>query len=173
MERRPPGASHETWVELQIRRAIERGEFDDLPGAGKPLPDYGKPYDELWWVKQKLRAENLPFPLPGTLALRKEAEEARARAAEAASEAEVRRIIADINAKILDGLKKAMSGPPLDLMPFDVEEAVREWRERHPRPPAPAASAPEPEQAPEPASEPDRRPRFRWWRPAARRRPGR
>lgn len=141
MERRPPGASHETWVELQIRRAIERGEFDDLPGAGKPLPDYGKPYDELWWVKQKLRAENLPFPLPGTLALRKEAEEARARAAEAASEAEVRRIIADINAKILDGLKKAMSGPPLDLMPFDVEERCASGgngiRGRPHRPPPP------------------------------------
>ena len=25
------------WVDLQVQRAMERGEFDDLPGAGKPL----------------------------------------------------------------------------------------------------------------------------------------
>jgi hypothetical protein len=42
----------------------------------------------------------------------------------------VRRIVADINRKILDGNRKAASGPPLNLMPFDVERVVRTWRER-------------------------------------------
>jgi hypothetical protein len=128
-ERKPPGVSFETWVERQIREATERGEFDNLPGAGKPIADLDKPHHELWWVKQKLRRENLSY-LPPTIALRKEAEDALLAASQAASEAQVRRIVADINRKILDGNRKAASGPPLNLMPFDVERVVRTWRER-------------------------------------------
>ena len=128
-ERKPPGVSFETWVERQIREATERGEFDNLPGAGKPIADLDKPHDELWWVKQKLRRENLSY-LPPTIALRKEAEDALLAASQAGSEAQVRRIVADINRKILEGNRKAASGPPLNLMPFDVERVVRTWRER-------------------------------------------
>jgi hypothetical protein len=129
-ERKPPGVGFGTWVERQIREATERGEFDDLPGAGKPIADLDQPHDELWWVKQKLRREHLSY-LPPTIALRKEAEDALLAASRASSEAQVRRIVADINRKILDGNRKAASGPPLNLMPFDVERVVRTWRERH------------------------------------------
>jgi hypothetical protein len=129
-ERKPPGVSFETWVERQIREATERGELDNLPGAGKPIADLDKPHDELWWVRQKLRREHLTYP-PASIALRKEAEEALLAAARAGSEQEVRRIVADINAKIVEGNRKAASGPPLNLVPFDVERVVRGWRERH------------------------------------------
>ena len=128
-ERKPPGVGFGTWVERQIREATERGEFDNLPGAGKPIEDLDKPHDELWWVKQKLRRENLSY-LPPTIALRKEAEEALLAASRAGSEAQVRRIVADINRKIEESNRKAASGPPLNLMPFDVERVVRTWRER-------------------------------------------
>jgi hypothetical protein len=128
-ERKPPGVSFETWVERQIREATERGELDNLPGAGKPIADLDKPHDELWWVRQKLRREHLTY-LPASIALRKEAEEALLAAARAGSEQEVRRIVADINAKIVEGNRKAASGPPLNLVPFDVERVVRGWRER-------------------------------------------
>jgi hypothetical protein len=64
------------------------------------------------------------------MALRKEAEDAIEAAARAGSEAEARRIVADINAKIVEGNRKAASGPPLNLMPFDVERVVGAWRER-------------------------------------------
>lgn len=128
-ERKPPGVGFETWVERQLREAAERGAFDDLPGAGKPIPDLDKPHDELWWVKQKLRRENFSY-LPPTIALRKEAEDALVAASQAGSEAEVRRIVADINAKIIEGNRKAASGPPLNLAPFDVERVVRDWRDR-------------------------------------------
>jgi hypothetical protein len=128
-ERKPPGIGFETWVERQIREATERGEFDNLAGAGKPIADLDKPHDELWWVKQKLRRENLSY-LPPTIALRKEAEDALLAASQARSEAQVRRIVADINRKILEGNRKAASGPPLNLMPFDAERVVRTWRER-------------------------------------------
>jgi hypothetical protein len=128
-ERKPPGVGFQSWVERQIQEAMERGEFDNLPGAGKPIADLDKPHDELWWVKQKLRRENLSY-LPATLALRKEAEDALAAVLRARSEAQVRRILAAINRKILDGNRKAASGPPLNLMPFDVERVVAGWRDR-------------------------------------------
>ena len=130
-ERKPPGIGFQTWVERQIREAIERGEFDNLPGAGKPIPDLDKPHDELWWVKDKLRREHLSY-LPPTLALRKEAEDALLAAAQARSEAQVRRIVAEINRKIVEGNRKAASGPPLNLMAFDVDRVVGDWRERQP-----------------------------------------
>ena len=128
-ERKPPGVGFETWVERQLREAAERGAFDDLPGAGKPIPDLDKPHDELWWVKQKLRRENFSY-LPPTIVLRRQAEEALEAAAQAGSEDEVRRIVAAINAKIIEGNRKAASGPPLNLTPFDVERVVRGWRDR-------------------------------------------
>ena len=42
----------ESPVEKAIREAQERGEFDDLPGAGKPLKDLGDPDDPLWWLRR-------------------------------------------------------------------------------------------------------------------------
>jgi len=128
-ERKPPGVSFESFVDRQIRAATERGDFDDLPGAGRPLPDAGQPYDENWWLKRKLRDEGVA-QLPPTLALRKEAEEALAEAERAPSEQDVRRILGDINARIRDALRHPLEGPPLRLTPYDVEQAVRNWRER-------------------------------------------
>ena len=26
------------WVDLQVQQATQRGDFDNLPGAGKPIP---------------------------------------------------------------------------------------------------------------------------------------
>jgi hypothetical protein len=126
-DRKPPGVDFGPWVEHKIREATERGAFDNLPGAGKPIPDLDKPHDELWWIKQKLRDEQLAS-LPPTIALRKEAGEALAAAARAGSETEVRAIVAGINAKIAEGNRKAASGPPLNLAPFDAERVVARWR---------------------------------------------
>src|SRR6478736_5784586 len=47
------------WVDLQIKRAMERGEFDNLPGAGKPLGDLGSPYDRDWWLKKLIEREQI------------------------------------------------------------------------------------------------------------------
>jgi hypothetical protein len=129
-ERKPGDIDFESWVERQIRAATERGEFDNLPGRGKPIPGAGQPYDELWWVKDKLRRENASY-LPPVLALRKEAEEARAAAPHAESETEARQLISEINKKILLALSRPPEGPPLNLRPFDADVVVREWRERH------------------------------------------
>jgi hypothetical protein len=127
-ERKPLGVPFESWIDRQIREAQERGEFDDLPGAGKPLEWLSKPDDELSWIKRKVESEGLSMPLPPTLALRKEAEEALAEARGARTENEVRQIIEDVNHKIREAIRTGLSGPPLNLMPFDTDEIVSEWR---------------------------------------------
>jgi hypothetical protein len=126
-QRKPSGVRFESWIDRQIRQARERGEFDGLPGAGAPLPGLGKPYDEMWWVKRKLRSENLSY-LPPSLALRKEAHEALEGAARAKTETEVRERITAINETIRDAIRRGIRGPQVDLVPFDVERIVREWR---------------------------------------------
>ena len=44
-----------TWIDEIIRAAQEKGEFDDLPGTGKPLPGAGTKDDDLWWVRSWLK----------------------------------------------------------------------------------------------------------------------
>jgi hypothetical protein len=126
-QRKPAGVSFESWIDRQIRRASERGEFDGLPGAGAPLSDLNKPYDEMWWVKRKLRDEQLSY-LPPSLALRKEAHEVVEGVAQASTEVEVRERIAGINEKIRDAIRMGIRGPEFSMTPFDVERIVEKWR---------------------------------------------
>lgn len=77
-----------------------------------------------------MHREGIAPVLPPALALRKEAEDAREAAGRAASEAEVRRIVAGINEKIEAALRRPPAGPPLRLTPFDAEELVHQWRSR-------------------------------------------
>src|SRR3954453_8181730 len=65
---------YESLIDRQIRLAAERGDFDDLPLAGKPLPALAEPDDELWWVRGYLRREGLSTEvlLPPAVQLRKQ-----------------------------------------------------------------------------------------------------
>ncbi|MEU6124142.1 DUF1992 domain-containing protein [Streptomyces sp. NPDC047123] len=130
-ERKPPGVHFESWIDRQIREAEQRGDFAALPGRGKPLPDGPAPYDEMWWIKQKMAREGLSSLSP-TLALRKEAEDTLAAAADAPSERVARRLVTELNDKIREALRLPPPGPPLGLSPYDVDEVARDWRERHP-----------------------------------------
>ncbi|MFF4694604.1 DnaJ family domain-containing protein [Streptomyces chattanoogensis] len=129
-ERKPPGVDFESWVDKQIREATERGDFAHLAGKGKPLRDLDQPYDELWWIKDKIRRENVSC-LPPSLVLRKEAEDALEAASHAPTEAALRRILTDINERIRAALCRPPEGPPLHLTPFDIDEEARKWRARH------------------------------------------
>ncbi|MBT2481231.1 DUF1992 domain-containing protein [Streptomyces sp. ISL-94] len=127
-ERKPPGVDIESWVDRQIREAADRGDFENLPGWGKPLASLDAPYDELWWIKGKMHREGFSA-LPPALALRKEAEDAREAARAARSERQARAILTEINEKIGAALRMPPAGPPLNLTEFDVEEELRIWRE--------------------------------------------
>jgi hypothetical protein len=148
-ERKPPGMSWETWVDRQVREGMDRGDFDDLPGHGKPIDDIDRPRDELWWVKSKLRREEAQV-LPPTLVLRKEVEDARARIAAAPTEDEVRLIVAAINEKIARANSRATAGPPSTVVTLDVERTVAKWQA------AREAETSGGDLAPEPASPEDR-----------------
>jgi Domain of unknown function (DUF1992) len=130
-ERKPFGVSWETWIDRQIREGMERGDFDGLPGHGKPLQDVDRPHDELWWVRDKLRREGVSY-LPPTLALRKDVEDARDAIDEATTEGEVRQIVTEINERIRSVNRMATTGPPTNLMPLDLEQTVQRWRADRP-----------------------------------------
>ncbi len=130
--RKPKGASWESWVEQQIRVGMERGDFENLPGKGRPLEgitpggaDIHR--DEDWWLKAKLRRERLSY-LPPTLAVRKELEEAKQAIADASREDVVRRIVGDINQRIRDVNRRGAEGPPSSVVPLDEEAVVERWR---------------------------------------------
>lgn len=126
-ERKPPGLRWESWIDKQIRDAEARGEFDDLPGKGKPLPDIDTPRDEMWWIREKLKREEVDV-LPPTLQVRRDLDEARERIRRATTEDEVRGIVEDINAKIRHVNRTTISGPPSTLAPLHLETVVDRWR---------------------------------------------
>ena len=134
-DRKPPTVAWESWVERKIRESMERGEFDNLPGQGRPLPDLARPYDELWWLRKKLRDEKFQV-VPPLLELRRQLDETQARIAAATDEAEVRRLVAAINERIIYVNSHTTHGPASDLVPLPVERVVEAWRRRDgvPRP---------------------------------------
>ncbi len=127
--RKPPGVSWQSWIDQQIEQGRARGDFDGLPGHGKPIEGLEQPRDEMWWVRDKLRRENVEY-LPPSLAIRKTAAEARQRALDAPSESAARAILEEINEEIRQLNRSNVTGPPTTLMPFDVEEVLGERRER-------------------------------------------
>jgi hypothetical protein len=143
-ERKPPGMSFETWVDSQISQGIARGDFDDLPGAGKPLPR--RPGDESAydWVVAKARQENLDVfgMLPPGLALRKEKEDLPRRAAALHAEAEVRALIEDFNDRVRLFWRRPQDPPVVPVGLADEEEAVAQWRQARPAPPPIPPAAP-------------------------------
>lgn len=126
--RKPADRSFTDWVDDQIRDAQERGEFDDLPGKGKPLRGLDGSHDELWWVKQWLIREGVSY-LPLPLALRLEAEKLTDGLDRLASEVAVRRAFGELNDRIRQANRMpAIGGPPTTLMPLDVDALVDRWR---------------------------------------------
>jgi hypothetical protein len=124
---------YENWVERQIREATERGEFDNLPGAGRPIPGLNGREDENWWVKQYLEREKLPMPLPASLALRKEVADLPQELAEVTNEEVVREIVAELNQRIRDSHRRRVDGPPVVVGLVEVEAAVAQWRRNRAR----------------------------------------
>jgi hypothetical protein len=125
MARIPLASPFESWIEQQIRAAQEKGLFDHLPGAGKPLPGLDEPHDPLWWVKRKLRDENLSL-LPEALQIRLDLD----RALGALTESELREALAELNERIARLNSRVTEGPPTTLAPLDIEAVVQRWRTR-------------------------------------------
>ena len=122
-------AQQSTWVDLQVRQAMERGEFDDLPGRGKPIEDLGVEHDPDWWVKKLVERENIAL-LPPAIALRKEDAELDDRLDAITAESEVRRELDDFNRRVVEIRRQLQGGPPVVTPTRDVDAEVAAWRER-------------------------------------------
>jgi hypothetical protein len=142
------------WLDARVRDAMARGEFDNRPGAGKPIPGLDKPYDPDWWVKRLIERENVSGVLPPALALRKEDALLTERIDEQVTAADVRRLLEDFNARVVDARRQLLGGPPVITPTRDIDAEVQAWRERRARSRATARRTPETER-------PARR---RWWR---------
>ncbi|MCR8895337.1 DUF1992 domain-containing protein [Gordonia sp. GONU] len=116
-----------------IREATERGEFDNLPGAGKPL-DLSDIDDPDWWVKRKIRDENLDSSalLPAPLQLRREAQDFPESLRDIADEDAVREILDDFNRRVREAhLTARQIAMPHSVVAhtIDVDDMIRQWRE--------------------------------------------
>jgi len=117
------------WVDLQVQEAMRRGEFDDLPGAGKPL-DLPDKHDPDWWVKQLIEREKITGIAPPAIGLRKEDAELDAVLDREATADGVRRVVTDFNARIVEARRQLTGGPPVVTPTRDVEAEVAAWQER-------------------------------------------
>lgn len=147
------------WVDHQIRQAMARGEFDDLPGAGKPIPGLGGTHDPDWWVKQLIEREQITGVLPPALGLRKEDVELDALLDRETTEQGVRGVVADFNQRVVEARRQLLGGPPVVTRPRAADQEVAAWRTR--RAERRERQRAEREQHAPSGSAPERRPR--WW----------
>ncbi|MFC6287301.1 DUF1992 domain-containing protein [Nocardioides sp. GCM10027113] len=159
-----------SWVDQQVRVAMARGDFDDLPGTGKPIEDLGARHDPDWWLKQLVEREQVTGVLPPALQLRKDDAELDGRLDALASEREVREALEDFNGRVLRARYTPVDGPPLVTMPRDVDATVTAWRERRDARRAAAAAAAATRAGTTDGAGTAASPRRRWWRPSSYRR---
>lgn len=118
------------YVEIAIQQAIRRGDFDDLPGTGRPLENLQQAHDPDWWIRQKIEREKITGLGPPALTLRTESSGLEARLDTAPSETAVREILEDFNGRVVEARRQLQGGPPVVTPTRDVDEEVMRWRER-------------------------------------------
>lgn len=151
-------ANRAAYVETAIEQAIKHGEFDDLPGAGKPIPGLGDHHDPDWWIRRKIQTEQLSGLGPAALTLRVEAAELPDRLDELQRETDVRDAVEDFNERVIRARMQLQGGPPVVTPTRDVDAEVVSWRDRRAARNQAQGSASELD----PASA-----RSRWWRRSA------
>lgn len=132
-EKKSPGSmspeERSRYVDVVVDQAMRRGEFDNLPLHGKPIPGLTGTHDPDWWVKGLIERENITGVLPSAQ-LRKDDAELDDRLDLEAMEQRVREIITDFNARVVDARRQLRGGPPVVTPTRDVDEEVRRWEER-------------------------------------------
>jgi hypothetical protein len=144
--------SFETWVDHQIAQARDRGAFDGLEGTGRPLPRRAAEQSGYEWALEWARRQQADprDMLPPGMALRREREDLPDVVRGLPSEAAVREVVEEFNARVEQHWRRPQEEP--DAVPglADVDALLRFWHATRP-PPA----------RPEPAPAPP--PRRRWW----------
>ncbi|WP_423920871.1 DUF1992 domain-containing protein [Frigoribacterium sp. 2-23] len=157
-------AEMRAWARTAIDLAIARGDFDDLPGAGKPLPNLaGDTVDPDWWIRGLIERENLTGLAPPALSLRSENQQLDAALDALHTEKAVRAHLDDFNARITEARRQLSGGPPVVTPLRDVDAEVSRWEARRVERRAAAAAAAD---APRPSWRERRRARRRQTPPA-------
>jgi hypothetical protein len=138
---RPTMEQRDQIVEIELAQAIRRGDFDNLPGAGKPLTGLGGTYDPDWWIRQKIERERLTGLGPPALTLRTENAELDDRLDRVGSEAELREILTDFNRRVIEARRQLQGGPPVVTPTRDVDAELERGRARRAARGAEAAEA--------------------------------
>jgi hypothetical protein len=125
--RKPAGVPWESFVERRIREAQAAGAFDNFPGRGQPIPGIDNPLDENWWIRQKLRDEGVNV-LPPVLEARLDRERTLESLGTIRSESEARRVLAELNERLLNAVKSAAIGPSVGVPLVDIDATIQQWR---------------------------------------------
>ncbi|ALJ21626.1 J-domain-containing protein [Microbacterium sp. No. 7] len=137
------------YVETAIQQAMRRGDFDDLPGYGRPIEGLGDHHDPDWWIRRKIQREQLTGLGPPALMLRVEHAELAERLDALTREHDVRAYVEDFNRRVVEARRQLLGGPPVVTPLHDPDAEVSAWHARR------AARLP--------VAEPER-PRRRRWR---------
>jgi hypothetical protein len=118
------------YVEQAIQQAMRRGDFDDLPGAGKPLQGLREVTDPDWWIRRKIERESLTGLGPPAFTLRTESAALGDRMDGLHREDEVRDLLLDFNRRVVEARRQLLGGPPVVTPTRDVEAEVDAWNAR-------------------------------------------
>ncbi|QSB23950.1 DnaJ family domain-containing protein [Curtobacterium sp. 24E2] len=142
----------------QIEEAERRGVFEGNPYHGKPLPGNDGQHDPDWWIRSKIEREDIRGIAPPALALRTEDAELDDALDALSTEADVRDVLVDFNARVKEARRQLLGGPPVVTPLRDVDGELVAWHARREARLASAAAA----AAALTAASDDRR--RRWWR---------
>jgi hypothetical protein len=120
--------STDEWVEAQLQRAQNAGEFENLAGAGKPLK-LATQHDPDWWVKDFIRREDIETEalLPPAMQLRKEKQQVQDKVRDLRRESEVREYLHELNQRIRISIRDT-TGPVVPVGMVDEEAILERWR---------------------------------------------
>lgn len=123
----------ERMAEERILQALKDGKFENLNGAGKPLPDPGA-FTQHKWLQEFIEREELD-PLaaaPTVLGLRKEAQQFPQSLDDCDTEIEARTRLEDYNRRVKHNrVHPDPHIPPSIIAPIiDVEGMLSQWHAR-------------------------------------------
>ena len=121
------GERFESYPERLVREAIERGDFDHNPYAGRPV-DLGRPGAERPWIVGWLEREHLKDVVPPALQLRRAKTEIQRILREVHSEWQARQIIEALNDQIRAFDAVPSDGTRIAIALLDVEATLAAWR---------------------------------------------
>ncbi len=118
-----------SWADEVIRQAIARGDFDHLSLAGKPIPGLTR-HDPDWWLRSFIEREHVTGVGPEAYLLRRDDAALDQRIDEEHTEAGVRELVEEFNARVIAARRQLLGGPPVVTRPRDADLEVAHWHDR-------------------------------------------